>query len=42
MTLLVHYSSDYVAAAHAFGTTRKAAWVADAICDDVSKMPVFE
>lgn len=33
MTLFVHYSSDYVAAAHAFDTTRKAAWVADAICD---------
>ena len=31
MTLLVHYSSDYVAAAHAFDTTRKAAWVADAV-----------
>ena len=33
MTLLVHYSSDYVAAAHAFDTTRKAAWVADAVRD---------
>jgi acetoin utilization deacetylase AcuC-like enzyme len=33
MTLLVHYSTDYVAAAHAFDTTRKAAWVADAIRD---------
>jgi acetoin utilization deacetylase AcuC-like enzyme len=31
VTLHVHYSSDYVAAAHAFDTTRKAAWVADAI-----------
>jgi acetoin utilization deacetylase AcuC-like enzyme len=31
MTLLVHYSTDYVAAAHAFDTTRKAAWVADAV-----------
>ena len=33
MTLLVHYSTDYVAAAHAFDTTRKAAWVADAVRD---------
>ena len=33
MTLLVHYSPDYVAAAHAFDTTRKAAWVADAVRD---------
>jgi acetoin utilization deacetylase AcuC-like enzyme len=31
MTLHVHYSPDYVAAAHAFDTTRKAAWVADAV-----------
>jgi len=31
MTLLVRYSTDYVAAAHAFDTTRKAAWVADAV-----------
>jgi acetoin utilization deacetylase AcuC-like enzyme len=31
MTLLVHYSPAYVAAAHAFDTTRKAAWVADAV-----------
>ena len=31
MTLAVHYSPDYVAAAHAFDTTRKAAWVADAV-----------
>jgi len=31
MTLLVHYSTEYVAAAHAFDTTRKAAWVADAV-----------
>ena len=31
MTLRVHYSPDYVAAAHAFDTTRKAAWVADAV-----------
>ncbi len=31
MTLAVHYSTDYVAAAHAFDTTRKAAWVADAV-----------
>ena len=29
----VHYSPDYVAAAHAFDTTRKAAWVADAVRD---------
>jgi acetoin utilization deacetylase AcuC-like enzyme len=33
MTLHVHYSPDYVAAAHAFDTTRKAAWVADAVRD---------
>lgn len=33
MTLTVHYSPDYVAAAHAFDTTRKAAWVADAVRD---------
>jgi acetoin utilization deacetylase AcuC-like enzyme len=33
MTLQVHYSTDYVAAAHAFDTTRKAAWVADAVRD---------
>ena len=33
MTLLVHYSPAYVAAAHAFDTTRKAAWVADAVRD---------
>jgi acetoin utilization deacetylase AcuC-like enzyme len=32
-TLLVHYSPAYVAAAHAFDTTRKAAWVADAVRD---------
>jgi acetoin utilization deacetylase AcuC-like enzyme len=31
MTLRVHYSPEYVAAAHAFDTTRKAAWVADAV-----------
>jgi len=31
MTLAVHYSPDYVAAEHAFDTTRKAAWVADAV-----------
>ncbi len=31
MTLAVHYSPDYVAAAHTFDTTRKAAWVADAV-----------
>jgi len=31
MTLHVHYSPDYVAAAHEFDTTRKAAWVADAV-----------
>ena len=31
MTLLVHYSPAYIAAAHAFDTTRKAAWVADAV-----------
>ncbi len=31
MTLAVHYSADYVAAAHAFDTTRKAGWVADAV-----------
>jgi acetoin utilization deacetylase AcuC-like enzyme len=31
MTLAVHYSTDYVAAAHAFDTTRKASWVADAV-----------
>jgi len=31
MTLRVHYSAEYVAAAHAFDTTRKAAWVADAV-----------
>ena len=30
-TLLVHYSPAYVAAAHAFDTTRKAEWVADAV-----------
>ena len=29
--LAVHYSPDYVAAAHEFDTTRKAAWVADAV-----------
>jgi acetoin utilization deacetylase AcuC-like enzyme len=29
----VHYSPDYVAAAHAFDTTRKAEWVADAVRD---------
>ena len=33
MSLRVHYSADYVAAAHAFDTTRKAAWVADAVRD---------
>jgi acetoin utilization deacetylase AcuC-like enzyme len=33
MTLRVHYSPDYVVAAHAFDTTRKAAWVADAVRD---------
>ncbi len=33
MTLHVHYSTDYVAAAHEFDTTRKAAWVADAVRD---------
>jgi len=33
MSLRVHYSPDYVAAAHAFDTTRKAAWVADAVRD---------
>lgn len=33
MTLTVHYSPDYVAAANAFDTTRKAAWVADAVRD---------
>jgi acetoin utilization deacetylase AcuC-like enzyme len=33
MILQVHYSPDYVAAAHAFDTTRKAAWVADAVRD---------
>jgi acetoin utilization deacetylase AcuC-like enzyme len=33
MSLHVHYSPDYVAAAHAFDTTRKAAWVADAVRD---------
>ena len=33
MTLLVHYCPAYVAAAHAFDTTRKAAWVADAVRD---------
>jgi len=32
-TLHVHYSPDYVAAAHEFDTTRKAAWVADAVRD---------
>jgi len=32
-TLAVHYSPDYVAAAHEFDTTRKAAWVADAVRD---------
>jgi len=32
-TLLVHYSPAYVAAAHAFDTTRKAAWVAKAVRD---------
>lgn len=33
MTLHVHYSPDYVAAAYDFDTTRKAAWVADAVRD---------
>ena len=33
MSLAVHYSPDYVAAAHAFDTTRKAAWVADVVRD---------
>ena len=33
MSLPVHYSPAYVAAAHAFDTTRKAAWVADAVRD---------
>jgi acetoin utilization deacetylase AcuC-like enzyme len=32
--MLLHYSDDYVAAAHAFDTTRKARWVADAVRDD--------
>ena len=30
----VFYSSDYVAAAHAFPTTRKAGWIADSLRAD--------
>ncbi len=33
MTLHVYYSPDYVAAEYSFDTTRKAAWVADAVRD---------
>lgn len=41
MSLPVHYSPAYVAAAHAFDTTRKAAWVADAVrgLDGVDVVP---